>query len=217
MAQRLSSTSMNTNGKSLACTTSLSICTVGSARCMVGGPLLYVGGSVSILPAAKRNLTIHSLLLAGRHRWSFGQSTNEQRGLFGSDQPGPLIAELDPDEIVGARDVHLHDASTRAPEPAEPAPQPTRPDAHAEAHSLPQLGFVDQAYFGNPVAAQPPALERPHHFEFPRMHDEEGRPEPQPHPGVDDDQEQSRPHQDTTAGNRDTDKDDWQCEQYERH
>jgi len=122
----------------------------------------------------------------------FGQGLHELLGPFRVDEPGALVAALDPDEPVGAGDVHLHDAAFLGPQPAESAPQATGPDAHAPADFAAHLLLPDEADVADGLAPYLPALERPDDLDGARVQDELAGPEPCPDPDIDGDDKKGR-------------------------
>lgn len=120
------------------------------------------------------------------------QGLDELFGPFRVDEPGAGVAALDPDELVGAGDVHLHDAASFSPEPAEPAPQASGPDAHAPADFAAHLLLPDEADVADGLAPYLPALERPDNLDEAGVQDEPAGPEPDPDPEVDGCHKQAR-------------------------
>ena len=120
------------------------------------------------------------------------QGSDEGFGVFRTDEPGAFVAAFDPDELVGAGDVHLHDAAFLGPEPAEPAPQPSGSDAHAPADFAAHLLLPDEADVADGLAPDFPALEGPDDLDGPGMQDEPAGPEPGPYPDIHDEDEKVR-------------------------
>lgn len=120
------------------------------------------------------------------------QCLHEFFGAVGIDEPGAFPAAFDPDELVGAGDVELHDASFLGPQPAEPAPQASGPDPHAPADFTAQLLLSDDPDVGDALAPDLPALEGPDDLDMTRMDVETSGPEPGPDPEVNNHHEQGR-------------------------
>jgi len=136
--------------------------------------------------------------------------------MFRGDQPGSLASALDPNEIISARDVHLHDSSLLRPEPAKSAPKSSRADAHTPARLAPQLVFVDVLRFRNFIPAQLPPPQRPDYLENAGLHHESGWSEPEPYPSVDANEQQCRERQPTPVDSRQRQKYGRQGQQDER-
>src|SRR2546422_5463592 len=117
---------------------------------------------------------------------------NKGFGLFRRDEPRPAASALDPHEPIGARDVHLHDAPPLRPQPTESTPQSPGADSHAPADFPAQLLSVDKPHMRDVFAGYCATLQWPDHLDHALVHDKPAWSEPEPHPGVEGDDEQGR-------------------------
>src|SRR5262245_51705717 len=120
------------------------------------------------------------------------EGPHEGFGLFGCDQPGAVVAALDPDQAIDARHVHLNDSAPLGPQPSEAAPQASGTNAQTPAGFAPQRRPVDETHARDASPRDLAALERPDHLEHSGLHYEAPGTEPQPDPHVEREEEECR-------------------------
>jgi hypothetical protein len=120
-----------------------------------------------------------------------GQGTDERFRLFWSQKPGSIALPFDPDESIGARDIHLHEAMPLRPQPTKPTAEPSGAQPQAPPDFLLQRVSIEKPNAGDSVKGDFLTLQGPDHFERLFMHDKAGRTKPQPDPHVESDDDET--------------------------